>query len=255
VDSVLVNKVAIVTGAAKGIGLGCARVLGHAGADIVMVDINAQEAQASAESLRAEGAKAFAMQTDVSRADAVNRMVAEVADRFGHLGIVVNNAGIHDNKGVEQASEADWDRIITTNLKSVFLVSKAALPHLKVTRGTIVNMSSMVGLVGQTNSGAYAASKGGIIALTKNMALDFAPYGIRVNCICPGAVDTPLMEEWFHKQPDEAAMRRYIDSIHPLGRIATLEDVGRVALFLCSEMSAFITGVALPVDGGVTLGY
>jgi NAD(P)-dependent dehydrogenase (short-subunit alcohol dehydrogenase family) len=126
---------------------------------------------------------------------------------------------------------------------------------LKESRGSIVNMGSMVGLVGQGNSGAYSASKGGIIALTKNMALDFAPYGIRVNCICPGWVRTPLVDAWFAMQPDETSARSYVDSIHPLGRIASPEEIGQVALFLASTQASFVTGVAIPVDGGVTLGY
>jgi NAD(P)-dependent dehydrogenase (short-subunit alcohol dehydrogenase family) len=251
----LTGKVAIVTGAAKGIGLGCARVLGRAGALIGMVDIDAPALNTAVGALGAEGITAMAFAADVSLSDDVHRMVAAVLSRYGRVDIVLNNAGTHDGKSIEQASEADWDRVIATNLKSVFLVNKAALPHLKQTRGAIINMSSMVRLVGQSNAGAYAASKGGIIALTKNMALDFAPYGIRVNCICPGWVETPLVQTWFRLQPDEHAARNYIDSIHPLGRIATPEDVGRAALFLCSEMGAFVTGVALPVDGGVALGY
>ena len=113
----------------------------------------------------------------------------------------------------------------------------------------------MVGLVGQGKSGAYSASKGGIIALTKNMALDLAPYGIRVNCICPGWVETPLVNEWFALQPDEAEARAYVDSIHPLGRIASADEIGKAALFLASDLASFVTGVALEVDGGVTLGY
>jgi NAD(P)-dependent dehydrogenase (short-subunit alcohol dehydrogenase family) len=249
------GKAALVTGAAKGIGLGCARVLGQAGAAVALLDNDAGALDVAAQALAAEGLTVCAFVTDVSRADDVNRAVAGAVECFGHLDVVVNNAGTHDGKSVEQASEADWDRVIATNLKSVFLVTKAALPHLKATRGAIVNMSSMVGLVGQSNAGAYAASKGGIIALTKNMALDFAPYGIRVNCLCPGWVETPLVQTWFSLQPDEAGARNYINSVHPLGRIATPEDVGRAALFLASAQGAFVTGVALPVDGGVALGY
>jgi len=252
---ILTNQVALVTGGAKGIGLGCARVLGRAGGAIAVVDIDVEAAQAAVQSLRAEGVTAEAYTANVGHADQVNQLVSAVVERFGRIDIVINNAGTHDSKGTEQASEADWDYILTNNLKSVFLVTKAALPALKATRGKIVNMSSMGGVVGQASAGAYTATKGGIIALTKNMALDFAPYGIRVNCICPGWVETPLVNTWFALQPDEAAARRYIASIHPLGRIASPEDIGEAALFLVSDASSFITGVALPVDGGVTLGY
>ncbi len=249
------NKIAIVTGAAKGIGLGCARVLGEAGAAVALVDIDQAAAQKAVEELRAEGVQVEAFMTDVSRSDQVNQMVAAAVKSFGQIDIVVNNAGVHDSKGVEQATEADWDRIINTNLKSVFLVTKAALPYLKTTQGSIVNMSSMAGVVGQNSAGAYAASKGGMIAMTKNMALDFAPYGIRVNAVCPGWVETPLVNVWFELQPDERAAREYIYSIHPLGRISSPEEIGRAVLFLTSAQSSFVTGVILPVDGGVTLGY
>ncbi len=132
--------------------------------------------------------------------------------RFGRIDVVVNNAGVHDSKSLEEASEADWDRILTNNLKSMYLVVKAALPYLKETKGRIVNMSSMAGVVGQGNAAAYASSKGGIVILSKNLALDLAQYGIRVNCICPGWVETPLVNQWFPLQPDEAAARQYIGS-------------------------------------------
>jgi NAD(P)-dependent dehydrogenase (short-subunit alcohol dehydrogenase family) len=116
-------------------------------------------------------------------------------------------------------------------------------------------MSSMVGLVGQSNAGAYSATKGGIVAMTKGMALDLASDGIRVNCICPGWVSTPLVEDWFGQQPDPEAARKYIFGVHPLGRIATPEEIGAVALFLASDAAGFVTGVAVPVDGALTLGY
>ena len=249
------GKVALITGAAKGIGWGCAQVLGMAGAAVALVDVDANGVESAAQQLRDHGVTATAYTANVSRSDDVNRAIDAVVERYHGIDIVINNAGTHDGKSIEQASEADWDRVIAVNLKSVFLVSKAALPHLKANGGAIVNMSSMVGLVGQSNACAYAASKGGIIALTKNMALDLAPYHIRVNCICPGWVETPLVQTWFGLQPDEPAARNYIYSVHPLGRIATPEDIGRAALFLASEMGAFVTGVALPVDGGVALGY
>lgn len=255
VGPILADCVAVITGAGKGIGLGCATVLGAAGAAIAVCDIDELAAESAAERLNAAGVLAKAFIADVSQAPAVAAAIAAVVAEFGQIDVLVNNAGAHDGKGIEEADEADWSRIIDTNLKSVFLVSKAALPFLKGTRGCIVNMGSMVGLVGQGKSGAYSASKGGIIALTKNMALDLAPYGIRVNCICPGWVETPLVDAWFALQPDEAEARSYIDSIHPLGRIAAAQEIGKTALFLASDLASYVTGVAIEVDGGVTLGY
>ena len=254
-DGVLAGQVAVITGGAKGIGLGCARVMGREGACVAVVDFDAAALDAAVKELRERGITAEPYQCNVGKAEDVNRMIQAVVDRFGQIDVVVNNAGIHDSKSLEQATEADWDLILDNNLKSMYLVVKAALPYLKATKGRIVNMSSMAGVVGQGNAAAYASSKGAIVILSKNLAIDLAKYGIRVNAICPGWVETPLVNQWFAYQPDEAAARKYIGSIHPLGRIATADEVGEAALFLASEASSFITGVALPVDGGVTLGY
>lgn len=255
VGPILAGRVAVVTGAGAGIGRGCAGVLGAAGAAIAVWDIDEAASISAAEQLQVAGIEAKAYIADVSQPPAVDATVGEIAREFGRIDILINNAGTHDGKGIEEAAERDWNRIIDTNLKSVYLVSKAALPLLKRTGGCIVNMGSMVGLAGQGKSGAYSASKGGIIALTKNLALDLAPYGIRVNCICPGWVETPLVNAWFALQPDEDEARAYADSIHPLGRIATAHEIGKAALFLASDLASFVTGVALEVDGGVTLGY
>jgi NAD(P)-dependent dehydrogenase (short-subunit alcohol dehydrogenase family) len=245
----------MITGAAKGIGKGCAQALSKQGARIGVVDIDAAAGPQTAEEIGRSGGHAAFLRADVSKADDVQKMFARLMELFGRLDILINNAGYHISKSVEDTSEEEWDYILSTNLKSVFLCSKYAIPYLRKTRGTIVNMSSMVGLVGQANAGAYSATKGGIVAMTKGMALDFAKDGIRVNCICPGWVETPLVEDWFSQQADPPAAKKYIYGRHPLGRISTPEEVGDAAVFLCSEQSSFITGIALPVDGGITLGY
>ncbi len=249
------DQVALVTGAAKGIGKGCALVLAQHGFQIAVADLDEPAGEATAAQIGSLGVQSRFVRCDVSQHEQVKDLIASVVESFGRLDILINNAGYHISKSVEQTSEQEWDYIINTNLKSVFLCSKYAIPHLRKTRGTIVNMSSMVGLVGQPNAGAYSATKGGIIAMTKGMALDLASDGIRVNCICPGWVQTPLVEDWFGQQPDPEGARKYIYGQHPLGRISTIEEIGRAALFLCSEESSSVTGVALPVDGGVTLGY
>jgi len=249
------GKVALVTGAGKGIGKGCAEVLSRHGVRIAVVDIDTAAGPQTAKGIEANGGHAIFLPADVSKAADVQKMVTQLIELFGRLDILINNAGYHISKSIEDTSEEEWDYILNTNLRSVFLCSKYAIPYLRKTRGAILNMSSMVGLVGQRNAGAYSATKGGIIAMTKGMALDFAKDGIRVNCICPGWVETPLVEDWFSQQADPQAAKTYIFGRHPLGRIATPEEVGDAAVFLCSEASSFVTGVTLPLDGGVTLGY
>lgn len=249
----LKDKVAIVTGGAKGIGAGITRAFVKEGAFVVAADIDEKAGAKIVTELG--GDKTACAKTNVAVSAEVQRLIETTAQSRGRLDIVVNNAGYHISKNVEQTSEQEWERIINTNLKSTFLCSKYAIPHLRKTKGCIINISSMVGLVGQSNAGAYSASKGGQIAMTKGMALDFARDGIRVNAICPGWVQTPLVEDWFNQQKDPEAARRYIYSVHPLGRIAGLEEIGRAAVFLASDDASFITGVALPVEGAVTLGY
>lgn len=251
----LEGKVIIITGGAKGIGLGCARVMARHGASIVIADIDEEAGPKAQADLRAMGAQALFVPTDVSQSEPVRQMVEQTIAEYGRLDCVLNNAGTHISKTVFDHTEEDWDLIINTNLKSYFLCTKAALDHLVASKGSITNMSSMVGLVGQSRATAYAASKGGIVAMTKSLALDLAPYGVRVNCICPGWVETPLVEHWFSQQPDPAEARKYIYSVHPLGRIATQDEVGEAVAFLASDAASFITGIALPVDGAVTLGY
>ncbi len=251
----LADKVVIVTGGAKGIGLGCARVMAGKGASIVIADVDRAAGSEAQSDLRKAGHQAIYVPTDVTRAEEVENLVQEAVASFGHLDCLLNNAGTHISKTIFDQTEEEWDRLLDINLKGYFLCAKIALPHLVERQGSIVNMSSMVGLVGQSRATAYAASKGGIVAMTKAMALDLAPAGVRVNCICPGWVQTPLVEDWFNQQPDPEQARQYIYSVHPMGRIATVEEIGEAVTFLASDAAAFITGVALPVDGGVTLGY
>lgn len=249
------NKVAIITGSSKGIGEGIARVYHQEGASIVVISRNEKEGEAMAEQLGRSEGKAIYVRTDVTQSASIKNMINTAIETFGRLDILVNNAGYHLSKNIEDTSEEEWDYILKTNLYSTFLCSKYALPHLKKTEGNIINISSMVGLVGQPNATAYAATKGGQIAMTKNMAIDLAKYKIRVNAICPGWIQTPLVEDWFGQQPDEDAARKYIFGQHPLGRIGTIEECGKAALYLGSDDAGFVTGITLNIDGGITLGY
>jgi NAD(P)-dependent dehydrogenase (short-subunit alcohol dehydrogenase family) len=251
----LKDKVAIVTGSSKGIGEGIVRVFAREGAKVVITCRTETEGKSLTDELLTSGAEAMFIRTDVTRSQGIQSMIRQTVDTFGKLDILVNNAGYHLSKNVEETSEDEWEFIINTNLRSTFLCSKYAIPHLRLAKGTIINISSMVGVVGQPNAGAYSASKGGQIAMTKNMAIDFAPDGIRVNVICPGWIQTPLVEDWFSQQKDPDAARKYIFGQHPLGRIGTIEECGQVAAFLASEEAAFITGTVITLDGGITLGY
>jgi NAD(P)-dependent dehydrogenase (short-subunit alcohol dehydrogenase family) len=251
----LENRVAIVTGGSKGIGQGIARVFHEEGAIVVIASRGREEGEHISSELGAAEGRAWYVATDVTRSASIRAAIEGAAERFGRLDILVNNAGYHLSKNVEQTSEEEWEFIINTNLRSTFLCAKYAIPHLRRTRGNIINISSMVGLVGQPNAGAYSASKGGQIAMTKGMALDFAVDGIRVNALCPGWIETPLVEDWFSQQKDPAASRQYIHGAHPLGRIGTAEECGRAAAYLASDDAAFVTGITLNLDGGVTLGY
>lgn len=252
----LKDKVAIVTGSSKGIGAGIAKVFSDEGAKVVVTCRTEEAGRKVAEELGAAQGRALYIKVDVTKSQNVQDMIGEAVACFGKLDILVNNAGYHISKNVEETSEEEWEFIQNTNLRSTFLCSKYAIPHLRRTKGNIINISSMVGLVGQPNAGAYSATKGGQIAMSRGMAIDFAPDGIRVNVICPGWIQTPLVEDWFGQQEDEAAAREYIYGRHPLGRIGTIEECGKAALFLATnDDSAFVTGITLNIDGGITLGY
>ena len=251
----LKNKVAIVTGSSKGIGEGIARVFVQEGAKVVIVCRTELAGNKMADELGAKEGKAIFIQTDLTKSEAIQNLINKTVDAFDRIDILVNNAGYHISKNAEETSEEEWEFIQNTNLRSTFLCSKYSLPYLKKTKGNIINISSMVGVVGQPNAAAYSASKGGQIAITKNMAIDYAPYGVRANVICPGWIATPLVEDWFSQQEDPEAARKYIYGQHPLGRIGTIEECGHLAAFIASDDAAFITGARFDIDGGVTLGY
>ncbi len=251
----LKNKVAIITGSSKGIGEGIARVFVREGAKVVIVCRTESAGNKMADELGAKEGKAIFIQTDLTKSEAIQNLIDKTVETFGKIDILVNNAGYHISKNAEETSEEEWEFIQSTNLRSTFLCSKYSLPYLKKTKGNIINISSMVGVVGQPNAAAYSASKGGQIAMTKNMAIDYAPYGIRSNVICPGWIATPLVEDWFNQQKDPQAARKYIYGQHPLGRIGTIEECGHLAAFIASKDAAFITGARFDIDGGVTLGY
>jgi meso-butanediol dehydrogenase / (S,S)-butanediol dehydrogenase / diacetyl reductase len=249
----LENKVVFVTGAANGIGRECALACAREGALVAVADVDLDHARTTAAEL---GAAALAVECDVTDGPSVERAVAAALERYGRIDAVHNNAGISTpSKPLEETSEAEWDRLLTVNLKSVFWTTRAALPALKRSRGTILNTASMVGLIGQRNHAVYATSKGALITLTKSMALDYAPFGIRVNAMCPAGVWTPMLEQWASEQVDPPGIHTYLDEIHALGYCPRGDVVGNAAVFLLSDRASFITGCILPVSGGAELGY
>lgn len=250
----LQGKVAIVTGGGKGIGRASALALARAGARVAVVDIDEPAGKSAQEAIAAAGGEALFIKADVSRASEVEAMVQHVVERFGRVDILHNNAGIQTYGTVENTTEAEWDRVIAVNLKSVFLCSKYVIPHMRrAGGGSIIITSSVQGLASQPNVAGYAASKGALLALTRNMAVDFAKDNIRVNAVLPGSIDTPMLR-WAADVltgRQEEAIQEW-GRLHPIGRVGKPEEVAEVVLFLASDRSSFVTGGEYKVDGGLT---
>jgi len=249
------NSVVIITGAAKGIGRATAEQFAAAGARVALLDMDRSEVEQTAASIDATSQRSLALAADVSRRDEVDRAVAACISAFGGIDVVVNNAGIHFARAVDEYTDEEWDRVLAVNLKGAFQTVRASLPALRRSKGSIVSVSSMTALVGQARGAAYVASKGALIALTRALALELAPDGIRVNCVCPAGVDTALMRNWAATLPDPEAVLRRQAAMHLLDRMATPDEIAAAIVFLSSSAASFITGIVLPVDGGATLGY
>lgn len=249
----LKGKVAIVTGAGMGIGKGIAQVFAREGARVVVVDINQEAGKNTVKEIKMSGGDALFIQADVADEEQVKAMVAAAVEHYGTINVLVNNAGIGVYKSVLETSSEEWDRCLNVNLKGVFLCSKYTIPHMqRAGGGSIINIASVHAVATVARTAPYAASKGGVLALTRNMAIDYAKDNIRVNAICPGWVYTPLIEGIFRASGDPEGMKKRITERQLLGRLGTPEDIGYAALYLASEESSFVTGTALFVDGGLT---
>ncbi len=247
----LEGKTALITGGSAGIGRASAILLAREGARVAITGRNEERSREVVREIDEAGGEATFMVSDVRFADQCRAAVDETLERYGRIDVLFNNAGVYFPKTVPDCSEDEWDLTIDTSLKGAFLMSKYVLPSMiERASGVIIHCSSGWGIQGGGEAAAYCAAKGGLVVMTKAMAIDHGPQGIRVNCICPGDVDTPML-------PDDAKQRgmsweSYLEgaSDRPLGRIGTAEEIARAVLFLSTEDSSFMTGAALVVDGG-----
>jgi NAD(P)-dependent dehydrogenase (short-subunit alcohol dehydrogenase family) len=244
-------KVALITGAASGIGAGIAELFAESGYAVAAVDIDGEGVQRMARKLSAH-ARAIAIPADIGVQDQAQAAVAAVIREFGNLSVLVNNAGIEVSGAVTDLDVTQWDRQIAVNLRGAFLMSRYSIPAMRERGSAIIHISSVHAFVSWAGSAAYDATKAGLLGLTRAMAIDHGPEGIRVNAICPGYIDTPLMQKWLDSVSDREATMRQVLGVHPVGRIGTPRDVAQAALFLASDAASFISGTCLVVDGGMT---
>lgn len=245
------GKVALITGGGSGIGRATAMLFAREGAKVVVADISLELGEASVRAIRESGGVATSVKTDVTKEEDVRRAVRTAMDSYGRLHILFNNAGVAGPYGVADVPAETWTRVMDVNVMGTFFGFKHGVPAIQQSGGgAIVNTSSTAGLAGSVGSPIYSAAKGAIVNLTKSMALLLAKSNIRVNCVCPGPVDTPLNQAFFAGMPNpEAARASFIGGI-PMGRIGKPEEVAVAVLFLASDEASYITGVPLPVDGG-----
>jgi NAD(P)-dependent dehydrogenase (short-subunit alcohol dehydrogenase family) len=245
------HRTAVVTGGAAGIGRATAAALARRGDAVVIGDVLEAEGEAAARDLRDEGCRAIFVATDVARAADVERLIGTAMSEFGRLDWAFNNAGIEGPSAtIAATSDDDWARVLAVNLTSVWLCMREQIPAMRASGGgAIVNCASIAGLVGFPGAGAYAASKHGVVGLTRTAALECAREGVRVNAVCPGVIRTAMIERYTH---GDAGVEAQLAAGEPVGRMGRPEEVADAVLWLCSDASSFVTGAALPVDGGWT---
>jgi NAD(P)-dependent dehydrogenase (short-subunit alcohol dehydrogenase family) len=244
------GKVALVTGGGSGIGRATSLAFANEGAKVVIDDINVEGGEETLAMVKSAGGEAIFVKANVSKATEVEALVQKAIDTYGRLDCAYNNAGVGEPlKRVHKTSEDNWDRVMATNLKGVYLCMKYEIPHmLKQGKGAIVNTSSLAGLKGLSGQAAYVASKHGVVGLTKSAAIEYATLGIRINCICPGVINTPLIAPNMKDRPH--VQKGYIE-MEPIGRLGRPEEIASAVLWLCSDEASFAIGSIFSVDGGV----
>lgn len=246
------EKVVVITGAGAGIGRAAAIAFAQEGASVVVNSLS-DSGQRVCDELRAAGYPAIFVQADVSEAGAVHELIETAVARFGRIDVLVNAAGVVANGSVEQCPEEEWDRSMQVNVKSVYLTSKLAMPHIRASHGVIVNITSTVAIKGVSNRAVYSATKGAVLSLSRSMAAEYMREGIRVNCVCPGTVVSPSFEQRVAQSPDpEQAMKDFI-ARQPMGRLGTAEEIAQAILFAADPKVPFMTGANIVVDGGMTV--
>ena len=249
----LKDQVVLITGAATGIGRACALTFAREGAKLMIADVNAEAAQEVVDQINYDGGEAVFRATDVRQRAENDQMVADCVERFGRLDILFCNAGVVVAKTITESTDEDIDRVMDINVKALAWASRAAVPvMLEQGKGVILFTASKTGLVAQTDSPLYCASKAAAILLAKALALDYATKGIRANALCPGVIETPMLRSFADTRPDPEATWEEYRTSQPMGRFGTPEECADAALWLVSDEARFVTGVALPIDGGFT---
>lgn len=249
----LSERTAVITGAGSGIGRAMALLFAQHGARVLAADLNSSAAEETAALVREAGGICQARMVDVVEPSQVQALVEAAVAAYGRIDILCNNAGIGSTTDVVDCEPDDWDRVMTVNVKSVYLGCKYAIPHMIAQGGgVIINTASVAGLIGIVKRASYCASKGAVIALTKQVAIEYVEQGIRVNCVCPGTVDSPWVGRLLAQADDPTVARAGLEARQPMGRLGKPEEIAAAALYLASDDAAFITGTELVIDGGWT---
>lgn len=250
----LEGKVALVTGAGGGIGRGIALRFAAEGAAVGVLDLHRAMCEAVVAEIHAAGGRAIALTADVRDEAQVEAAVTALADAFGPITVLVNNAAVMPSGRIHETSPDDFDRCVAVNLRGAYLLSRAVIPGMIAARtGSIIHMASVTALLGLPGIAAYSMTKGGLAALARAMSTDYSRMGIRVNAVSPGTIDSPMLHHFVAAQSDPHSMRRAFDDMHPIGRVGTIDEVASVFVFLASDESSFVTGANYTVDGGLSV--